>query len=268
MDLNVNKVEKKWLNEVFKASADCFKDANLPSHDHWHHYRVWIYAKELLNALSLHNELTENELTNLLIACFFHDTGMTITKDEKHGKEGAILCKHFFHNSQIQMPANLETAIKAIEHHDDKSYKQGNSNPCSLITILASADDLDAYGYIGILRYAEIYLLRDIPMEELSEKVVKNAETRFNNFENNFRNCKKLITRHKKRLNILLDFYNNMPQKNYNRKIIEQVNKNIRRYKPQRLEDLVEDKTQKDKFLSFKNNLTSELNHFQNPEFI
>jgi hypothetical protein len=187
---------------------------------------------------------------------------MSVTRDEKHGKEGAILCKQFFSNTTIQEPKNLNTALQAIEHHDDKSYKQGKTDTSSLTTILAIADDLDAFGYTGILRYAEIYILREVLLEELGERVTKNAENRFKNFKNNFKNHKSLINRHYNRLKILLDFYNNLPNKAYNKKIIELVRKNMLQNKPKSLIDLVENKEQDTKIQEFKNKLVGELNYF------
>ena len=36
-----------------------------------------------------------------------------------------------------------------------------------LLTILSVSDDLDAFGYIGIYRYTEIYLTRGIDPEKI-----------------------------------------------------------------------------------------------------
>jgi hypothetical protein len=260
-------VEKNWLSILFDASEACFKSVNLPSHDHWHHYRVWIYAKELIKNLSKDHDFNYNQLTNLIIASFFHDTGMSVTRDEKHGEEGAVLCRAFFRNSQSLKPDNLETALEAIEHHDDKSYKQNKTPKNSLTTILASADDLDAFGYTGIIRYAEIYLLRNIPIKQLSERVTKNAKNRFKNFEENFKNYKDLINRHSKRLNILLEFYNNLTHIEHNRKIIEHVNRNIIQNKPKNLSDLLfVNKNEKDELQDFRDNLNKELSFFTNSQ--
>ena len=37
----------------------------------------------------------------------------------------------------------------------------------NLLTILSVADDLDAFGFIGIYRYSEIYLTRGIDPEKI-----------------------------------------------------------------------------------------------------
>src|SRR6056297_1378395 len=141
-------IEKKWQNILLEASGMCFKNVCLPSHDHWHHNRVWEYAKELLKNLSPTKEFTTEEITNLIIAAFFHDTGMSVTKDESHGKESKHLCQQFFNNNQILVPDNFNLALEAIEQHDDKAYQEHNHDKeISIKTILSTADDLDAFGY-------------------------------------------------------------------------------------------------------------------------
>jgi HD superfamily phosphodiesterase len=259
LDQLITNIEYDWKSKLYKASCACFKGIGLPSHNHKHHYRVWIYAKELVKTLSENHHFSYNYLTNLIIACFFHDTGMSVTTDERHGKEGALLCQQYFKNTSIHPPENLNSTLEAIEHHDNKTYQQGFSDKSSLTTILSTADDLDAFGYFGILRYAEIYLLRNISIEELGQRVMENAQNRFRNFENNFGQYPGLIEKHQERMKILLDFYQELPQKAYNRKIIDQVNKKIHSAIPPDLLQLLDDEFHGNNFSNFKNKLEEEL---------
>lgn len=269
MELNdlIASVEKNWLKKLFEASDICFRNIYLPSHDHWHHYRVWEYAKELLKTLSIEKEYNIDEITNLIIAAFFHDTGMSVTKDESHGKESKNLCQNFFDNNQLQPPINFILALEAIEHHDDKAYSKNNINrDVSINTILSVADDLDAFGYIGILRYAEIYLVRKIPISEISYKVITNAERRFLHFKNNFNAFPNLVEKHYERLKILVQFYKDLNHNEENQKLIEQVNKNIAQTYPDKLTDLINgpDDNDKSTFSRFRNNVKKELADFAN----
>jgi len=259
-------IEKKWENKLLEASGKCFKNVHLPSHDHWHHYRVWKYAKELLKRLSPAKEFTPDEITNLIIAAFFHDTGMSVTNDESHGKESKQICQQFFNNNQIQVPENFNSALEAIEHHDDKAYPENiPDRDISINTILSVADDLDAFGYIGILRYAEIYLLRKISISEISNKVISNAERRLKHFKNHFNAFPDLVEKHHERLDILIQFYKNLNNNEENQKLIEQVNKNIAETYPDNLTGLINglDKNNST-FSKFRNNVNKELASFEN----
>lgn len=258
-------VEEKWLKKLFEASSKCFRNVHLPSHDQWHHYRVWEFAKELLKSLSSAKEFHPDEITNLIIAVFFHDTGMSVTKDESHGKESKHICRAFFKNSQIQLPNNFNSALEAIENHDDKTYPESNANrELSIKTILSVADDLDAFGYIGILRYAEIYLLRNIPIGEISNKVINNSERRFMHFKNNFSAFPDLVEKHHERLKILIDFYKYLNQNKENQKLIERVNKNITDRYPDNLTDLLNGHdNHSSSFAKFRDNVKKELANFK-----
>jgi len=264
LDTLIASVEKKWLKRLIEASGDCFRNVYLPSHDNWHHYRVWEYAKELIKNLSPAKEFHSDEITNLIIAVFFHDTGMSITTDESHGKESKQLCQEFFDNNELQTPINFSSSLKAIEHHDDKAYPKNTTNrETSIQTILSVADDLDAFGYIGILRYAEIYHLRKIPINEISNKVINNAERRFLHFKNNFNAFPDLVKKHHERLKILIQFYKNLNNNEENKKLIEQVNKSIDETYPDNLTALINGHDNDNStFSEFKKNVKKELARF------
>ncbi|HBZ20410.1 MAG TPA: hypothetical protein DEO60_04715 [Bacteroidales bacterium] len=76
-----------------------------------------------------------------------------------------------------------------------------------VLKILSVADDLDAFGYIGIYRYLEIYIARNIRPEVIGEEIRKNALRRFQNFEIKYRNFPELIEKHRERFLILDDFF-------------------------------------------------------------
>lgn len=73
------------------------------------------------------------------------------------------ICIQYFEENKLPKPDRFEEILFAIENHDDKDYKQNNTEPNSVFSILCNADDLDAFGKVGIVRYTEIYLLRELP---------------------------------------------------------------------------------------------------------
>ena len=118
-----------------------------------------------------------------MIASFFHDLGMAQSPREDHGRLGRELCQSWFSESGHNPPAGMESILEAIEWHDTKEariYPKAGSPP-GILGILSVADDLEAMGIIGIYRYAEIYLLRGIPMAHLGTRVLENAEKRIRN---------------------------------------------------------------------------------------
>ena len=121
--------------------------------------------------------------------------------------ESRKICKQYFDENKMKKPNQLEEILYAIEMHDDKDYKLNNNNPGSLLSILCNADDLDAFGKIGIIRYTEIYLLRGININELSQKVIENLDKRFLNFERTYQSFENLHQKHQKRYSITKEFF-------------------------------------------------------------
>jgi HD superfamily phosphodiesterase len=194
-----------------------FKEVFLPSHDHLHHHRVWAFAKQILNVLNDSGQKIPSILPEqLIIACFFHDTGLTVTTDERHGTESRRLLKKFGTlkvGTLESQPLKFQTILDAVEHHDDKSFtgQKGNSaiEP-GLLDILTAADDLDALGVIGIYRYAEIYLLRGITPEELPMRVLSNLKDRMDKFQTTFREYPDFTKIHLERFDVTRTFYEKM----------------------------------------------------------
>ncbi len=149
-------------------------------------------------------------IEKLLIACYLHDLGMAIDQSEKHGIHSKKICESFLEVEKIN-PADCADLLEAIENHDNKEYTEfpdGNN----LLLLLSVADDLDAFGYTGILRYADIYLQRGVSQDNLGRMVLENSEKRFRNFEKVFTGIPKLVDRHRIRYMILHDFYSTFNQ--------------------------------------------------------
>lgn len=176
--------EDKFLLILYRHVRQLFKTTPLPSHDHDHHLRVWCYAKSLVNELTgLKVLITQEQAENLILAVFFHDTGLTRNLKADHGLDSRELCEQFLHDYPLLFRLNTTPALIAIEKHDNKNYlTEEDENNFSVLTLLSLCDDLDAYGAIGVLRYAEIYLLRGISSGELSGKVLANIKNRFDYF--------------------------------------------------------------------------------------
>jgi HD superfamily phosphodiesterase len=171
----IEQAEDKWLHLVKVYLSKLFKDCWLPSHDIKHHERVWKNACFLDHTIN-----DEHFYEKLLIACFFHDVGLTVTKDKSHGLESRRFCERFLQVSHQMVDFETEQLLEAIENHDDKDYSslmQAQSN--HLLDVLAVADDMDAFGALGVYRYIEIYLLREVH-EQLNQKILNNALKRYN----------------------------------------------------------------------------------------
>lgn len=199
--------ENKWLIRLYNYCQNLFSNKNIPSHDHTHHLRVWEYSKEIIQALDSAHEVNYELIESCLIASIFHDTGLTITLDENHGFESRKICEKYFSENNIETLENFEIILNAIEKHDDKNYKHSHPSPNSVLSIICNADDLDAFGKIGVIRYAEIYLLRGINLNELPDSVIGNLDKRFFNFEKIYKDFSELYEKHKIRYLITRRFF-------------------------------------------------------------
>lgn len=180
--------------------------AGLLSHNIDHHRRVWHYAKELLTESANTDQIKiDFSIDEFIMACFMHDLGMCIDPGERHGNYSHQLCRRFIEDSGLA-ENDFHNALEAIQHHDRKGIIS-RTDETSLYTFLAIADDLDAFGNIGIYRYVEIYLLRGIPKKDIGIKIMRNAHVRFANFEAVFGSIKSLHNKHALRFKILADFF-------------------------------------------------------------
>jgi HD superfamily phosphohydrolase YqeK len=200
----------KSAEKIYKDLLESFFICNYPenhliSHGLDHHRRVWKFAIELINH-SAEEYQNSDFILKLIIACFLHDSGMSVDPGIRHGLHSKKLCEKFL--MQNHMPvSDFSDVLQAIEHHDDKEYISPRNDDL-LLKILSVADDLDAFGFIGIYRYAEIYILRGISTADLGKKILENASNRFRNFSSSYEKFPDLVAKHQKRFDILTEFFN------------------------------------------------------------
>ncbi|MBN1952862.1 MAG: HD domain-containing protein [Bacteroidales bacterium] len=164
-----------WIEPVREFIIPLYADQWIPSHDFGHHYRVWKNACRLVDYQPGMGQFFYEEL---LIACLFHDIGMLYDPTEKHGYRSRILCEQFLKTRRDQLSFNPARLLEAIEYHDDKDYSTRiENNP--VYQILCIADDIDAFGALGLYRYLEIYLLRGHTPDNLPALISGNAAGRF-----------------------------------------------------------------------------------------
>jgi HD superfamily phosphodiesterase len=198
--------EEKYLRLLEDFFTDIWGDTKLWSHDLSHLRRVWNFAKELL----LHTDdqdvmKMEGFCDKLIISCYLHDIGMSVDSGPRHGPQSRRLCEHFLIKNDLNK-SKYRNVLMAIENHDIKDYKNSTDND-PLLLFLSAADDLDAFGYTGILRYADIYLKRGTTLEDIGKMVLENAGKRFENIETNFHKYPALIEKHRKRYLVISEFY-------------------------------------------------------------
>jgi len=202
LEIWIDRAETTWLEVLFENAKTVFQDNTLPSHDHTHHMRVWNLCKILLREISTFNSSIDFSLVEgTLIAAFFHDLGMASSTREDHGRLGSERCLWWFRDRGSVRPERFEEITRAIELHDRKEeqiYKAFNrESPPEILGILSVADDLEAMGTIGIYRYAEIYLKRSIPLEELGTRILENVRTRFKHLSDACRLCRKVLEKYR-----------------------------------------------------------------------
>lgn len=182
----IQEAEAKLLKVLFSHCRLIFAGINLPSHDHLHHLRVWYNVRSLVTELSdSGNKISLGDVSRLLLSAMFHDTGLTKTLGEAHGKESRYICEDFIRKNPDLIDFDAEEALQAIELHDRKENltPESDNQEINILKILSICDDIDAYGCIGVLRYAEIYILREVPVIKLAKKVLNNLKYRYNNIE-------------------------------------------------------------------------------------
>lgn len=200
---SAERIYKQILEDFFVSVYD---EKNLQSHGIEHHRRVWTYARELLFIPFRESDsIPFCTPSKLIIACYLHDIGMSEEPGPKHGKHGMEICLRFLEENNL--PKNdFRDVLEAIENHDSKDYtsKKGMND---LLTILSVADDLDAFGFAGIYRYAEIYLTRALSPEQIGYLILENSERRFENFQNLYDTHNFYVQKHLKRYMILRNFF-------------------------------------------------------------
>jgi HD superfamily phosphodiesterase len=199
--------ELRFMQILEEFFIGIYDETFLPSHGIDHHRRVWNYSKELITLLPNQNINFVSDLPGkLIIASFLHDIGMSVETGVRHGIHSRDLCIRFLNQHNLSVN-EYSDVLETIENHDRKDYT-GDSHVSNLLNILSVADDLDAFGFIGIFRYSEIYLKREIDTGEIGTLIKENAGNRFNNYVKTFGSNNELVQKHKKRYLILDDFFN------------------------------------------------------------
>jgi hypothetical protein len=130
---------------------------------------------------------------------------MSVNQGPEHGFHSRILAEKFFRLNNIP-ESFFSDILPVIENHDKKDYNTDNIS-FTPVSVLAVADDLDAFGFTGIYRYSEIYLARGVPYDSLGDMVLENASKRFDNFISLFGSYPDLVKKHENRFHILKDFF-------------------------------------------------------------
>ena len=213
MEDMIIETEKKWRDELYGYVGNLFSAYPIPSHDQDHHLRVWMYARDLIRELQHAGKtVSPVETEDLILACFFHDTGLIRDDGPEHGKTSGEIFKEYL-QSIGRTVRDRQKILEAIENHDDKNYPGHSSlfdeNGLNILKTLAVCDDLDAFGRTGIYRYAEIYIMRGIPMEDLGLKIMANLSGRFSHFISTCSFLPGMIRIHVPRHNVTEDFFRN-----------------------------------------------------------
>ncbi|RLD50516.1 MAG: hypothetical protein DRI97_16930 [Bacteroidetes bacterium] len=216
----IDRAESTWLTSLYSNAESLFSDGSLPSHDHTHHQRVWNLSKSLLREISqLNSSLDQSLVEGVLIAAFFHDLGMVSSTREDHGKLGSELCENWFRKNELAAPDRFEEILDTIEMHDIKDKRSYSKitpyEQPAILSLLSIADDLEAFGTIGIYRYAEIYLMRNITLSQLGDRILANAEGRYQNLLESCDMFESIIENYHKEYAVLRDFYHS-----YNRQLL------------------------------------------------
>lgn len=220
LEIWIDRVEEQWLAALNAHARDLFSGTFLPSHDHTHHLRTWNLATYLLRELARSGvPLDEGLVEGLIIAVWFHDAGMVVTREKEHGRISRELCASFFREQKLQRPERFGEVLDAIERHDIKDDRTcfgiTPDEPPDLLTLLSLADDLEALGVIGVYRYAEIYLARGMEMKELGVNVLGNAASRFGHLSESCAVCPQIIRNYHREYRYLVSFY-----EGYNRQLL------------------------------------------------
>ena len=212
IDIWIDRAEATWLEALHAHAASLFRNGLLPSHNQSHHIRVWNLRKSLLREIATFNSrLAPSLVEGVLIAALFHDLGMCSSIREDHGRLSRENCEQWFRESGRDYPERYEEILRAIEVHDRKEEQlYGSTEPDTtpdILALLSVADDLEAMGTIGIYRYAEIYLMRDIPLEELGNRILENARLRFERLAEKCHRCPRLLEEYQQQYDELTGFY-------------------------------------------------------------
>ncbi len=271
---DINRAEHKWQEPVYSCVENIFSTHWLPSHDVWHSNRVWEFARSLILAMRKNKiRFSFKEMEELLIASYFHDTGMSVTLNPEHGKYSREICHTFLKNQSSLSLFQKEKILNAVEFHDDKSYrKEVFLNHEKLLPWLCVADDMDAYGNIGIYRFWEINSLRHIREDQMVEKIIHSLQNRMNFFSDVYPFRDDFYDLQQKRNSLTAEFFKRMRKEikdtentkpvSYTRKIIHIFKDLIltRKSRPEHLFSLLRKETCEPEVYEFFREFNMEIN--------
>ncbi|HUX96386.1 MAG TPA: HD domain-containing protein [Bacteroidales bacterium] len=199
-------VENSLKSDIESFFLSIYPPGHLISHGLEHHKRVWRFAKEIiLNTGSMQSNIDQHFVEQLMIACYLHDTGMAFDHSIKHGVRSRKKAVDYLESRKKNL-TEFNKTLEAIEYHDDKDYSAPYGDNI-ILSILSIADDLDAFGFTGIYRYADIYVRRNIKNSSLGILIRKNASSRFKNLNSNTFLSSDLKRKHSYRYMILDSFF-------------------------------------------------------------
>jgi HD superfamily phosphodiesterase len=208
MDLSyrIISAETELIEDLEGFFTEIFKSVNLASHALDHHKRVWKYARELILFPAVSDQINDELFpNNLLIASYLHDSGMSVDHGTRHGVHSRRFCEQFLKKYKLSVK-DYTIALDAVENHDNKDYSTSSFNS-QLLNILSIADDLDAFGNIGIYRYLEIYLARNKPFDQIGYLILENVKKRFDNLSQSLEFLPGFIEKQKIRYEIISSFF-------------------------------------------------------------
>lgn len=197
--------------------AQLLAPLHMPSHDVEHHLRVWGHCAQLLAELHAHGlHIDPLLIRDAMIACMFHDVGLLHDIGPSHGHHSAQLCANYLDAHGPTEATSRSRILEAIARHDDKQLR-GHSplaptDMLDLNCMVATADDLDAAGHIGVLRYTEIYRLRGIGPDQLPQLAHANLAARRANMLSAYAPLAQFCLHHAARFDTALALFGQMPQ--------------------------------------------------------
>lgn len=157
----------------------------------WHHgihhaRRVTQNAFQLLE--NEPSQWKEETIIEIALACLFHETGMTQTKNHFHSHESILIFNQYLNKLQ-HLPlinqlshdsmARIENAIRLHETKEISIHRDFVSE------IVNQADNIDAFGFVGVFRYLAIYDQRGWTLDDMIQgkdnklNLLKNLDKRF-----------------------------------------------------------------------------------------
>ncbi|MGD0341065.1 MAG: HD domain-containing protein, partial [Bacteroidales bacterium] len=133
----IESAERKYKRILEDFFTEAWGKTCLYSHGISHHQRVWQFAKELITGDREEEPWDENFSGRLMIACYLHDSGMSVNPGNGHGIYSSKICREFLRRNGLP-EVEYADVLSAIENHDKKEYCDWGSKR-ELQTILSVA---------------------------------------------------------------------------------------------------------------------------------